>query len=96
MHGVLDGFNACIFAYGQTGAGKTYTMEGTGPQAPATEETLHAGSGVNARAFHQLFAAIGARKARTPGLTFEVRRCTALVCTGRCTSPHAAHVIRDT
>src|SRR5947209_4205698 len=27
---VLKGFNCTIFAYGQTGTGKTYTMEGTG------------------------------------------------------------------
>lgn len=25
---VLEGFNGCIFAYGQTGTGKTFTMEG--------------------------------------------------------------------
>lgn len=23
---VIDGYNACIFAYGQTGTGKTFTM----------------------------------------------------------------------
>jgi hypothetical protein len=27
---VLEGFNCTIFAYGQTGTGKTYTMEGAG------------------------------------------------------------------
>lgn len=25
---VLEGFNGCVFAYGQTGTGKTHTMEG--------------------------------------------------------------------
>lgn len=25
---VLEGFNCCVFAYGQTGTGKTFTMEG--------------------------------------------------------------------
>jgi hypothetical protein len=28
---VLDGFNATIMAYGQTGAGKTFTMSGACP-----------------------------------------------------------------
>ena len=28
MESALDGYSACVFAYGQTGAGKTWTMSG--------------------------------------------------------------------
>jgi len=40
----LDGYNVCVFAYGQTGAGKTYTMEGE-PSNP----------GINYRTMKELF-----------------------------------------
>lgn len=40
----LDGYHACIFAYGQTGAGKSYTMSG-----PPSDR------GVNFRTLHTLF-----------------------------------------
>ncbi|XP_039209597.1 kinesin-like protein KIFC3 isoform X3 [Crotalus tigris] len=43
----IDGYNVCIFAYGQTGAGKTYTMEGS-PDNP----------GINQRALRLLFSEV--------------------------------------
>ncbi|XP_017983448.1 PREDICTED: kinesin KP1 isoform X1 [Theobroma cacao] len=39
---VVDGYNACIFAYGQTGTGKTFTMEGTSDSPGIVPRTIEA------------------------------------------------------
>lgn len=51
MVSVLDGYNVCIFAYGQTGTGKTFTMEGT-----------EKNRGVNYRTLEELFKVAKERK----------------------------------
>ncbi|KAG0501575.1 hypothetical protein HPP92_001647 [Vanilla planifolia] len=48
---VLDGYNVCIFAYGQTGTGKTFTMEGT-----------KEARGVNYRTLEELFRVVRERQ----------------------------------
>jgi len=54
---VLEGYNGTIFAYGQTGCGKTFTMSGV-----EKDEELR---GVIPRAFRHTFEAIAASTART-------------------------------
>lgn len=41
LPGVLNGYNATVFAYGATGAGKTYTMLGTEEEPGIMFRTLH-------------------------------------------------------
>ncbi|GFY89016.1 kinesin 4 [Actinidia rufa] len=55
IRSVLDGYNVCIFAYGQTGTGKTHTM--TGPK-----ELTQKSVGVNYRALSDLFLISEQRK----------------------------------
>jgi chromosomal replication initiation ATPase DnaA len=50
----LQGYNATIIAYGQTGTGKTYTMEG------AHDNALH--QGIVPRAIKDIFSSISADK----------------------------------
>ncbi|BDA48169.1 Kinesin-like protein KIN-5C [Coccomyxa sp. Obi] len=61
---VLEGFNCTIFAYGQTGTGKTYTMEG-GPRGSGegSGEELSEEAGVIPRAIHQIFSILDANDA---------------------------------
>lgn len=54
---VLQGFNCTVFAYGQTGTGKTYTMEGEkSGEDLSWEDDPH--SGIIPRAISQLFDAL--------------------------------------
>ncbi|KAG0476973.1 hypothetical protein HPP92_013814 [Vanilla planifolia] len=53
---VLEGFNCTIFAYGQTGTGKTYTMEGECKRAKnGPKGQLPTDAGVIPRAIKQIF-----------------------------------------
>jgi len=49
----LEGYNCCIFAYGQTGAGKTYTMQGRVLESGG-EDISH--KGLQPRVFDYIFA----------------------------------------
>ncbi|KDO28290.1 hypothetical protein SPRG_06341 [Saprolegnia parasitica CBS 223.65] len=62
VHGILQGYNATVFAYGCTGAGKTYTMLGT-PDEP----------GIMGLTLEDLFEHIAMAHARVPALvTYRV------------------------
>ena len=58
---VLSGFNGTIFAYGQTGTGKTYTMEGSNNDAKKR--------GIIPRSFEQIFTHIS----RSENIQYLVR-----------------------
>lgn len=56
IESVLNGFNATIFAYGQTGTGKTYTMEGVrNEKLPLSDQDDR---GIIPRTFEQIFQTI--------------------------------------
>ncbi|XP_074231138.1 kinesin-like protein KIF21A isoform X11 [Camelus bactrianus] len=57
IEGCFEGYNATVFAYGQTGAGKTYTM-GTGFDVNIIEEE----QGIISRAVKHLFKGIEEKK----------------------------------
>ena len=71
MMSVVDGYNVCIFAYGQTGAGKSYTMIGAadiGNCIKANGE-FDDQAGITPRAVTELFRLLSERNAQ---MSFEV------------------------
>ncbi|XP_073526208.1 uncharacterized protein [Phyllobates terribilis] len=61
---VLEGFNCTIFAYGQTGTGKTFTMEGDCKnQKGGANGDLPRGAGVIPRAIKQIFDTLESQNA---------------------------------
>ncbi|KAE9548194.1 hypothetical protein FO519_008596 [Halicephalobus sp. NKZ332] len=55
---VLNGFNCTVFAYGQTGTGKTFTMEGTHDEEGDYSWDSDPKAGIIPRALHQIFSAL--------------------------------------
>lgn len=67
VESALQGYNATIFAYGQTGTGKTYTMEGFSNEGSGSLEAR----GIIPRAIEQIFGHI--HRNASPRMRFLVR-----------------------
>ena len=68
---VVDGYNVCIFAYGQTGAGKSFTMIGAADIGNCMQENGEFDdlAGITPRAVSELFRLLNERNAQ---ITFSV------------------------
>ena len=68
---VVDGYNVCIFAYGQTGAGKSFTMIGAGDISKSVHDdgTFDQLAGIAPRAVTELFRVLEDRSAQ---MTYQV------------------------
>ncbi|KAL9693550.1 hypothetical protein quinque_012835 [Culex quinquefasciatus] len=58
VESVLEGYNATIFAYGQTGCGKSHTMQGTTYNLSAADPNNANNIGIIPRSFEHVFEAI--------------------------------------
>jgi len=74
MMSVVDGYNVCIFAYGQTGAGKSYTMIGSADIGTCMSENgdFDDQAGITPRAVSELFRLLNERTAQVD-FTVEIQ-----------------------
>ena len=70
----LIGYNCCIFAYGQTGAGKTFTIQGPGIESNTTFDLYESERrGIVPRVFEYLFARINEETNQKENIEHNVR-----------------------
>ena len=70
----LEGYNCCIFAYGQTGTGKTFTMQGRGLEADSVDSEFR---GLQPRVFDHIFMITGKEMKENPNIQYLIT-CTYL------------------
>eukprot|EP00892_Ulva_mutabilis_P005641 jgi/Ulvmu1/3449/UM016_0069.1 len=82
VNNVMQGYNACCLAYGQTGAGKTHTILGDVCNASSRIHDLHTmrpGMGLTPRIFHRIFEMIESKEGHHGGTDVQYTcRCSFL------------------
>eukprot|EP01022_Parablepharisma_sp_SALTPOND_P031245 TRINITY_DN790_c0_g1_i2.p1 TRINITY_DN790_c0_g1~~TRINITY_DN790_c0_g1_i2.p1 ORF type:complete len:611 (-),score=94.86 TRINITY_DN790_c0_g1_i2:2558-4390(-) len=73
----IKGYNATVFAYGQTGAGKTYTVQGPTMDQVPEEETRHKQRGLMPRIFEYLLNTIARTTETDPNVEY-ILKCSYL------------------
>ena len=73
VESVIDGFNGTVFAYGQTGCGKSYTMEGPDIEKSLTGDTgMPDNAGIIPRAYADIFDSVALSNAENKDKRFLI------------------------
>jgi len=73
VEAAVEGYNGTIFAYGQTGCGKTHTMMGRFEISKGEGQELGGEAGIMPRSFTHLFSAVRSLQQRNPAVRFLLR-----------------------
>jgi len=73
----MKGYNATVFAYGQTGAGKTFTVQGPIAAQVPNKEERHKLRGLMQRVFDYMFTGMNKNKQDNPNIQY-ILKCSYL------------------
>ena len=76
IYNSFPGYNGCIFAYGQTGAGKTYTIQGSGLESSGSQSPVSRGkekTGLLPRVVEYMFSDIESAHDTSSSVVYTVK-----------------------